>query len=100
MQVFDPSHGAHRALSHESIHDDLGLKTGIKSRSELVFEDQTLTRVGPETYFSFRPGTREMMLERGTMLLQVPKGLGGAKILTRAITASITGTKILFEYLP
>ena len=100
VQVFDPAAGPHRATLNELIVDDLGLRTGIKSRSELVFEDQTLTRLGPESYFSFKPGTRDMMLERGTMLLQVPKGLGGATIRTSAITASITGTTILLEYLP
>ena len=34
------------------------------------------------------------------MLLQVPKGLGGAKIHTAAVTAAITGTTIMLEYRP
>jgi hypothetical protein len=34
------------------------------------------------------------------MLLQVPKGLGGAKIRTAAVTAAITGTTIMMEYVP
>jgi quercetin dioxygenase-like cupin family protein len=34
------------------------------------------------------------------MLLQVPKGLGGAKIYTAAVTAAITGTTIMMEYSP
>ena len=34
------------------------------------------------------------------MLLQVPKGLGGAKIHTAAVTAAITGTTIMIEYSP
>src|SRR5437773_11150449 len=34
------------------------------------------------------------------MLLQVPKGLGGAKIHTAAVTAAITGTTIMMEYSP
>ena len=34
------------------------------------------------------------------MLLQVPKGIGGAKIRTAAVTASITGTTIMMEYHP
>jgi hypothetical protein len=33
-------------------------------------------------------------------LLQVPKGLGGAKIHTAAVTAAITGTTIMMEYIP
>jgi len=59
-----------------------------------------LTRIGAETFFSFKTGTRDMTLERGSMLLQVPKGLGGAKIHTAAVTAAITGTTIMMEYSP
>jgi len=100
VRVIDPAKGAHAASINESIKDEIGLKTGIKSRSELVFQDNTLTRIGPETSFSFKAGTREMSLEQGTLLLQVPKGLGGAKIRTAAVTAAITGTTIMMEYTP
>src|SRR6476660_10239169 len=82
------------------VRGDLGLRTGIKSRSELLFQDDTLTRIGPESSFRFTNGTREMTLEKGTLLLQVPKGLGGATIHTAAVTASITGTTIMLEYRP
>ncbi len=41
-----------------------------------------------------------MALREGTMLLQVPKGLGGAKIRTAAVTAAITGTTIMLEHTP
>ena len=100
VAVVDPAAGAHKANLQDVIKDDLGVQTGIKSRSELVFQDQTLTRIGPETFFSFEAGTREMSLKQGTMLLQVPKGLGGAKIRTAAITAAITGTTIMLENIP
>jgi hypothetical protein len=100
VRIVRPSAPAKRATIDEVITGETGLQTGIKSRSELLFQDDTLTRVGPETYFSFKPGTRDMSLERGTMLLQVPKGLGGARIRTAAVTASITGTTILIEHKP
>ncbi|MGI9089063.1 MAG: FecR domain-containing protein [Chthoniobacterales bacterium] len=100
VRVVDPTHGAHPATLQETIKDEITLKTGVKSRSELVFQDQTLTRLGPESSFSFKPGTRDMSLPRGTMLLQVPKGLGGAKIHTAAVTAAITGTTIMMENIP
>jgi hypothetical protein len=100
VQVVDPQAGSHAASIDELIKDNIGLKTGVKSRSELVFEDKTLTRIGPETYFTFKAGTRDISLQQGTMLLQVPKGLGGAKIRTAAITASITGTTIMVEHTP
>jgi hypothetical protein len=100
VQVVDPAKGAHAAALQETIKDEIELKTGVKSRSELLFQDNTLTRIGPETSFSFKAGTRDMSLEHGTMLLQVPKGLGGAKIRTAAVTAAITGTTIMMEYTP
>ncbi len=100
VSVLDPAKGAHKAALQEVIKDEIGVKTGIKSRSELLFQDETLTRLGPDSYFSFKPGTRDMTLQKGTMLLQVPKGLGGAKIRTAAVTASITGTTILLEHVP
>jgi len=100
VSVIDPVKGGHPAIVREVIKDNLGLRTGEKSRSELLFQDNTLTRIGAETFFSFKTGTRDMTLEKGSMLLQVPKGLGGAKIHTAAVTAAITGTTIMMEYVP
>jgi hypothetical protein len=100
VSVVDPERGDRSALVRDVIKDDLGLQTGEKSRSELLFQDNTLTRIGAETFFSFKTGTRDMTLEKGSMLLQVPKGLGGAKIHTAAVTAAITGTTIMMEYIP
>jgi hypothetical protein len=98
VRVIDPAKGAHAASINETIKDEIGLKTGLKSRSELLFQDNTLTRIGPETIFNFKAGTRELSLDQGTLLLQVPKGLGGTKIRTAAVTAAITGTTIMMEY--
>src|SRR5437667_12832063 len=100
VSVIDPAKGGHPAVLRDVIKDDLGLQTGTKSRSELLFQDNTLTRIGAETFFSFKTGSRDMTLEKGSMLLQVPKGLGGAKIHTAAVTAAITGTTIMMEYVP
>ena len=100
VKVIDPAKGDHDARPNDVIHDDLALTTGIKSRSELLFQDETLTRLGPESYFSFRSGSRDIILDKGTMLLQVPKGAGGARIHTAAVTAAITGTTIMMEYVP
>src|SRR5213595_482274 len=100
VSVVDPAKGEHPAMLRDVIKDDLGLQTAAKSRSELLFQDNTLTRLGEETFFSFKTGTRDMTLEKGSMLLQVPKGLGGAQIHTAAVTAAITGTTIMMEYSP
>src|SRR6267378_5434325 len=100
VSVIDPAKGTHPAVLRDVIKDNLALQTGARSRSELLFQDNTLTRIGAETFFSFKTGTRDMTLEKGSMLLQVPKGLGGAKIHTAAVTAAITGTTIMMEYIP
>src|SRR5438270_5449819 len=74
VSVIDPAKGIHPALLRDVIKDNLGLQTGARSRSELLFQDNTLTRLGAETFFSFKTGTRDLTLEKGSMLLQVPKG--------------------------
>lgn len=100
VKVVDPSSGERAASVSDVVQGALGIKTGIKSRAELLFQDKTLTRLGANTSFSFNEGTRELELEKGTMLLQVPKNAGGAKIRTAAVTAAITGTTIMLEYTP
>ena len=99
VKVVEPRRGARPAALQELIKDDLGVATGIQSRAELLFQDNTLTRLGAETFFSFEPGTRNLKLDRGSMLLQVPKGLGGARIRAASVSASITGTTIMVEHL-
>jgi FecR protein len=100
VSLIDPQKGERPAAVQDIIRNDLGIETGKKSRSELLFQDATLTRLGAETFFSFKTGTRDLTLEKGSMLLQVPKGLGGATIHTAAVTAAITGTTIMMEYIP
>src|SRR5438105_12857380 len=100
VTVIEPAKGTRPATLRDVIKDDLGLQTGARSRSELLFQDNTLTRVGAETFFSFKTGTRDLALEKGSMVRQVPKGLGGATIHTAAVTAAITGTTIMMEYSP
>src|SRR5262249_34692774 len=99
-KVIAPSREDRPAAAGETISGDRGLRTGQASRAELEFPDRTLTRLGANTIFNFENGTRDLTLEEGTMLLQVPKGAGGAKIRTAAITAAITGTSIMLEYTP
>jgi hypothetical protein len=98
VQIVDPAGATRPAALEDVVKDTVSVKTGLKSRSELRFQDHTLTRLGPETFFSFAAGTRDLSLKEGSMLLQVPKGLGGARIRTAAVTAAITGTTIMLEH--
>jgi hypothetical protein len=87
-----PSNAAPRPASvNESVRGDTAVRTGVESRSELTFTDQTLTRLGAQTIFSFKQGTRTFNLGSGAILLSVPKNAGGVQIKTAAVTASITG---------
>ena len=84
----------------DEVRDGTAVRTGVESRAELTFTDQTLARLGANSIFSFSQGTRNLELGGGAMLLRVPKDAGGAQITTAAITAAITGTTILLEYHP
>lgn len=85
------------ASLNELLEGGKAVRTGINSRTELLFGDQSITRLGPQSHFSINDGTREISLSQGAILLQVPKGAGGAKIQTAAVTAAITGTTIILE---
>jgi hypothetical protein len=100
VKLIEGPNGERAAGVRDVVKGNSTVKTGIKSRAELLFQDKTLTRLGANTLFSFEEGTRDLELEHGTMLLQAPKGIGGARIRTAAVTAAITGTTILLEYSP
>ncbi len=74
--------------------------TGVESRAELRFPDQTLTRLGANSRFTLRGESRTIDLDRGVMMVQVPKKQGGAHIRTAGVTAAVTGTTVLIEYHP
>ena len=87
------------ALS-DVIRHGTAVSTGTQSRGELTFDDLTITRLGTNTTFSFKEGTRQMNLVNGAILFQVPKGSGGATIRTVGVTAAITGTTGIGEFHP
>ena len=89
---------ARTAIVNDPVRDGTAVRTGIESRTELMFPDATLARLGANTIFSFNEGTRNLELTDGAMLLRVPKNAGGAKINTAAVTAAITGTTVMLEF--
>jgi hypothetical protein len=96
-----PAQAAPRPASvSDEVREGTAVRTGVESRAELTFTDQTLARLGANTIFSFNEGTRNLELGGGAMLLRVPKNAGGAQINTAAVTAAITGTTIMLEYHP
>jgi hypothetical protein len=71
------------------------LRTGPNSRAEMVAADQTVTRVGQNTLFSFKQESREINLEKGSILFQSPNGQGGGTIRTSAASAAVLGTTLI-----
>ena len=88
------------AVVGDKIAGKTAVSTGTKSRAELKFGDGTLTRMGANSIFSLDQSSRTIDLQQGTVLLKVPKKMGGARIRTAAVTAVVTGTTILVEYEP
>ncbi|MEY2600362.1 MAG: hypothetical protein RLZZ142_2621 [Verrucomicrobiota bacterium] len=71
------------------------LKTGPNSRAELIAEDKTITRVGSSTIFSVTADSREVNLEKGSVLFHSPSGKGGGTIKSAGATASVLGTTLI-----
>jgi FecR protein len=87
-----PSNASPRpAAVNDDVHHGTAVQTGVQSRSELTFKDQTITRLGENTIFSVGKGARTIDLGSGQFLLCVPKNAGGAKVKAGAVTAAITG---------
>src|SRR5437764_9149838 len=95
-----PHVAARPARLNDDVTDGSAVHTGTDSRAELTFADLTITRVGANSIFSFDQDGRNVRVESGAILLRVPKGSGGARIRSSALTVGITGTTVMFESRP
>ncbi len=71
------------------------VRTGPDSRAELTAPDQTITRVGANSVFSFEPARRNLRLEQGNVLFHPPAGAGGGTITSGGTTAAVLGTTLI-----
>jgi hypothetical protein len=71
------------------------VRTGPDSRAEMTAPDQTITRVGANTVFSFEPAGRNLRLEQGSVLFHSPNGLGGGTIKSGGAAAAVLGTTLV-----
>ena len=76
------------------------LRTGPASRAELLAQDDTITRVGANTIFSFDPASRTIDLKQGSLLFHSPHGKGGGSIHTGSATASVLGSTLIVTATP
>ena len=71
------------------------VRTGPESRAELTAPDQTITRIGANTVFSFEPTGRNINLEKGNVLFHSPVGKGGGQIHSGGAAAAVLGTTLI-----
>ena len=85
------------AAVNDQVRQGTAVRTGVNSRTELTFSDLSITRLGASTVFSFRAGTRDLNLDSGAVLIQVPPGGLEARVTTAAVTAAISGGTAIVE---
>ena len=88
------------AILNDKVSSGTAVQTGTDSRTELIFTDQTLARLGANSVFGFKDGTPNLELREGAVLLETPRNAKGVKIRTAGFAAAITGTTIMFESYP
>ena len=76
------------------------IRTGAKSRAELKAPDNTLTRIGANTSFSFEQSGRVLNLEKGSVLFHSPGGRGGGTIKSAGASAAVLGTTLVVAATP
>jgi hypothetical protein len=76
------------------------VRTGPQSRAELTAPDQTITRIGANTIFSFADSGRTLNLEQGNVLFHAPKGQGGGTIKSAGAAAAVLGTTLIVSATP
>jgi hypothetical protein len=91
VRVLPSNASARPAAVNDDVRQGTAVQTGVQSRSELTFKDQTITRLGEKTSFSVGEGPRNIDLGSGQFLMYAPKKAGGVKVKTGVVTAAITG---------
>ena len=91
VQVLPSNASPRPAAVNDNVRQGTAVQTGVQSRSELTFKDQTITRLGENTIFSVGEGARTIDLGSGQFLLWVPKKSSGTKVKMGTVTAAITG---------
>ncbi len=100
VRLLPPAGQGSRAVVAEKVNEGTSVQTGPDSWTELKFSNQGLARLGSNSSFRFKDGSRRMDLKEGSSLLQIPKGAHGARIAGADVAAVIAGTTVLFECHP
>src|SRR4029078_11664003 len=93
-----PNQAAPRpAVVNDEIRQGTAVRTGTDSRTELTFSDLTITRLGANTVFSFKAGSRDLKLTSGAVLIQVPPGAPAVKVNSAAVSGAMRGGTAIFD---
>ncbi len=95
VKVAPPQAAEKDAKANDKVQSPDKIRTGAKSRAELKAADNTLTRIGANTVFSFEQGGRTLNLEKGSVLFHSPAGRGGGTIKSAGASAAVLGTTIM-----
>ena len=87
---------ARQAVVNDKIGEGTAVRTGAQSRAELTFADLTITRLGENTVFSLNQAAREIHLDHGSVLLEVPPKGAAARVTSAAVTAAVQGGTAIF----
>lgn len=88
---------ARPASMNDRVQEEIAVRTGDKSRSELTFADLTISRLGANTIYSYNKGGRSIDLTGGSVLLRVPKDSGGGCVRSSSVSVAVTGTTFILE---
>lgn len=95
VKVASPQAAEKDAKANDKVQAPDKIRTGAKSRAELKAADNTLTRIGANTVFSFEPAGRTLNLEKGSVLFHSPAGRGGGTIKSAGASAAVLGTTLI-----
>ena len=88
---------ARPATVNDTVREGTAVRTGTDSRAELTFLDQTLTRLGANTVFSFGAAARTYDLGSGAILISAPKETGTVKVTTAVAICAVSGFTAVLE---
>src|SRR5215203_742960 len=100
VKISPPQVAEKDAKLNDTVRAPDKVRTGAKSRAELKAADNTLTRIGANTVFSFEQNGRVLNLEKGSVLFHSPAGRGGGTIKSAGASAAILGTTLIVAATP
>jgi len=97
VRLLSTQMAARPAAVNDSVNEGTAVRTGNDSRSELTFADQTITRLGANTVFSFGAAAHTYDLGSGAILMTAPRDAGTVKISAGVATCAVSGFTGIWE---